>query len=72
MTDGAPIHTVVGGLHLWRADGQRLNATLDGLRRAGVDQLVVGHCTGAGAEEALQVAWGDDFRELTTGMKFTL
>lgn len=49
LTGGAPIHTVVGGMHLLNADERRLAETFAGLRRLGVQRFGPNHCTGAAA-----------------------
>lgn len=42
----APVHAVVGGLHLLEADPSRLDWTGDELRERGLKYLVGAHCTG--------------------------
>lgn len=43
---GQPVATVIGGLHLYKAGPERIEPTIERLDRAGVERLVVGHCTG--------------------------
>jgi 7,8-dihydropterin-6-yl-methyl-4-(beta-D-ribofuranosyl)aminobenzene 5'-phosphate synthase len=42
----APIHAVMGGLHLFNATDEMLGWTADRLRSIGVEHLMAGHCTG--------------------------
>ncbi len=49
LTAGAPIHAVVGGMHLERASERRLDETFAALRRLGVQRFGPNHCTGMGA-----------------------
>jgi 7,8-dihydropterin-6-yl-methyl-4-(beta-D-ribofuranosyl)aminobenzene 5'-phosphate synthase len=42
----APIHAIVGGLHLFALDDERLNWTADQLKAAGLGNLLGAHCTG--------------------------
>ena len=46
LTHGAPLHTVVGGMHLLNADERRLTETFAALRRLGVQRFGPNHCTG--------------------------
>lgn len=49
LTGGAPVHAVLGGMHLERADARRLDETFAALRRLGVARFGPNHCTGIGA-----------------------
>ena len=42
----APIHAVVGGLHLYALDDERLGWTADQLKASGLENLLGAHCTG--------------------------
>ena len=44
--DDAPIHALMGGLHLFNASDEMLGWTADRLREIGVEHLMAGHCTG--------------------------
>lgn len=44
--DDAPIHALMGGLHLFNASDEVLGWTADRLREIGVAHLMAGHCTG--------------------------
>jgi 7,8-dihydropterin-6-yl-methyl-4-(beta-D-ribofuranosyl)aminobenzene 5'-phosphate synthase len=53
LTDDAPIYAVMGGLHLVQASEERLERTIQELRRLGVQRLGPAHCTGDRATAAL-------------------
>jgi 7,8-dihydropterin-6-yl-methyl-4-(beta-D-ribofuranosyl)aminobenzene 5'-phosphate synthase len=42
----APLHAVVGGLHLFPLDDERLDWTADRLKEDGLQNLIGAHCTG--------------------------
>ena len=42
----APIHALMGGLHLFAASDETLGWTADKLREIGIQHLMAGHCTG--------------------------
>jgi 7,8-dihydropterin-6-yl-methyl-4-(beta-D-ribofuranosyl)aminobenzene 5'-phosphate synthase len=44
--EDAPIHALMGGLHLYAASDETLGWTADLLRKIGVQHLMAGHCTG--------------------------
>lgn len=44
--EDAPIHALMGGLHLFNATDEMLGWTADRLREIGVEHLMAGHCTG--------------------------
>ncbi len=46
LTENRPIHTVIGGMHLLHADENRMNRTIEELRRLNVQRLMPCHCTG--------------------------
>ncbi len=49
LTHGAPLYTVVGGMHLERASERRMTETFAALRRLGVQRFGPNHCTGLAA-----------------------
>ncbi len=55
LTDGKPIHTVMGGIHLLWATEERIKKTIEAFRKFGIQRISTAHCTGAGATAAL---WG--------------
>lgn len=53
LTQGRPVHAVIGGMHLCPASESRLAWTLDRLRSFDLGRLVPLHCTGPKASAAL-------------------
>ena len=49
LTDGRPIHAVMGGTHLITASRDRICKTIDALGRMGIERLGPAHCTGLAA-----------------------
>ena len=49
----APVVSIVGGFHLWRASNQVLSQTADWLESAGLELMMGGHCTGIAAAETI-------------------
>ena len=46
LTDGRPIHSILGGLHLRAASPERMEKTVAAFRRWDIQQFAPGHCTG--------------------------
>ncbi len=46
LTGGAPIHTVIGGMHLLSASSARIRDTIEALKSIRVRRLIPLHCTG--------------------------
>jgi 7,8-dihydropterin-6-yl-methyl-4-(beta-D-ribofuranosyl)aminobenzene 5'-phosphate synthase len=46
LTGGRPIYAVLGGMHLLAASADRMERTIDALRRWNVQKFAPGHCTG--------------------------
>jgi 7,8-dihydropterin-6-yl-methyl-4-(beta-D-ribofuranosyl)aminobenzene 5'-phosphate synthase len=55
----APLHAVMGGLHLSGANEEIIPQTVAALAEFGLAQMAVGHCTGWRAMSALSAAFGD-------------
>ena len=49
MAGGAPVHAVIGGLHLFGASDEQLAWTASRLKEAGTAELLGAHCTGVEA-----------------------
>jgi 7,8-dihydropterin-6-yl-methyl-4-(beta-D-ribofuranosyl)aminobenzene 5'-phosphate synthase len=58
ITNGAPIHAVLGGFHLLKATDDHLEWTGSKMREFGVDHLIGAHCTGINAVTGLRDAGG--------------
>ncbi len=63
----APVHAVVGGLHLFPADETSLDWTAGRLKAMGVGHLLGAHCTGVEAVYSLRPKLGLDRRTCVVG-----
>ncbi len=72
LTDDRPIHAVIGGMHLVNASPERIDRTIEAIRKLGVDCLAPGHCTGMTATLNLWQAFPDRCRHcsVATTMEF--
>jgi len=57
LTENRRIHTIMGGVHLVSASRERLEQTAEALRKTGVAQLALAHCTGQAGKAALEKAF---------------
>lgn len=69
LTDGMPIHALIGGLHLLRASESRLAFTARGLERFEIAYLAPIHCTGLAATCFLRSHFPSQFRESPAGTR---
>jgi 7,8-dihydropterin-6-yl-methyl-4-(beta-D-ribofuranosyl)aminobenzene 5'-phosphate synthase len=63
----APIHAIVGGLHLYALNDERLNWTADQLKANGLANLVGAHCTGIEAVYRIRQRAGLDRKTAVVG-----
>ncbi|HYU40944.1 MAG TPA: MBL fold metallo-hydrolase [Vicinamibacteria bacterium] len=63
----APVHAIVGGLHLYALDDERLNWTADQLEAAGLENLMGAHCTGLEAVYRIRQRAGLDRKTAVVG-----
>ncbi|NIQ98222.1 MAG: MBL fold metallo-hydrolase [Desulfuromonadales bacterium] len=56
-----PIHTIVGGTHLVKADDEQVEATLEALESFEFKRLGVAHCTGLEKAARMQQRFGNRF-----------
>ena len=49
----APIYSIMGGFHLWKAENSTLDETARWLQKAGLAMMMGGHCTGIAAAETI-------------------
>jgi len=49
LTGNRPVHTVIGGMHLLHAGPERMDKTVNELRRLDVQRFLACHCTGMAA-----------------------
>jgi len=66
-----PIHTIVGGIHLFRASEVQLELTIAELKSLGIQRLGGSHCTGMPAAARLAEEFGQDFFFNNTGTRIT-
>jgi len=71
LTGRRQVHAVLGGMHLGRARGERLEATADALKRYGVKVLAPAHCTGIRAVTYLRTELPDQCVDCSVGSSFT-
>ena len=57
LTNGKPIHTVIGGMHLLTASRDRMDRTIAALRHLEVQRVGPAHCTGLAATAELWSAF---------------
>ncbi len=62
------IVAVIGGLHLFNASSERLNATIENLRAFGIERIAPCHCTGFEATASLQNCFGSRVSPLQAGL----
>jgi len=67
ITDGEPIHAVLGGFHLMNATDEHLKWTGAKMREFGVEHLVGTHCTGINAVTRLREAGNYDRETAVVG-----
>ena len=63
---------VIGGLHLISASEDVIKKTISDLRRLGVEEVHVGHCTGLKAEAMMASEFGDGFAKIYSGYKVVI
>jgi len=66
------IHTVIGGIHLFRASESQLEQTVRDLKGMGIKKLGVSHCAGFYASARLAQEFGDTFFLNNAGTCLTL
>ena len=71
LTEGRPIHAVLGGMHLLNASPQRMERTVAELHLQDIGRLVPCHCTGAAAVARLWREWPDRCQACPTGTVLT-
>ena len=57
LTNGSPIHSVIGGMHLGAASRARMLCTIDALKSLDIQRLAPAHCTGLKATTQLWSAF---------------
>lgn len=69
---GTPVWAVVGGFHLLEADAKRIKRSVEHLKSLNPREVIAGHCTGFDALCSLRRAFGESFRRLSVGARFSL
>jgi 7,8-dihydropterin-6-yl-methyl-4-(beta-D-ribofuranosyl)aminobenzene 5'-phosphate synthase len=72
LTHGRPIYAVLGGWHLLQATPERVEATIEGLIRHGVQRVGTAHCTGMRAAALLWSRLPEHCFECAVGSVFGL
>jgi len=67
LTGKNKIYAIMGGLHLIYADKEKLNKISNCIRDFGIEKMIVGHCTGFSATNALVNEFGDRVTPNTVG-----
>ena len=65
------IYAVMGGLHLVKTTGEKLDTIMHALQEFGLEKIVVGHCTGHHAIRALYARFADKVVINTVGHTIT-
>jgi 7,8-dihydropterin-6-yl-methyl-4-(beta-D-ribofuranosyl)aminobenzene 5'-phosphate synthase len=58
---GMPVHAVLGGFHMGGASPSTIDATAEGLRKAGVRHVAPCHCSGSTTRELMKKAFGNAY-----------
>lgn len=66
------IHTVLAGMHLYKADASHIQSTLSQLKKFDIQTLIPMHCTGLAAICAMQRAFGDKCVPLCAGQSLEI
>ena len=69
---GIEIHTVIGGLHLMRTPGEKIDQISDALKKMGVKQICPTHCTGDKSIALLKEAFGEGYISGGTGKEIII
>ena len=67
ITGNSRVHAVMGGFHLWSADNNRIQATVDELEKLDLKFVAPCHCTGKKAIKKIAEAYGDRYYPLRMG-----
>jgi 7,8-dihydropterin-6-yl-methyl-4-(beta-D-ribofuranosyl)aminobenzene 5'-phosphate synthase len=71
LTGNRPVSVVIGGMHLVQATAQRVQWTIEELRRLRIAQIAPAHCTGSVAVEKLQRSFQNRCIPCHVGTTFT-
>jgi 7,8-dihydropterin-6-yl-methyl-4-(beta-D-ribofuranosyl)aminobenzene 5'-phosphate synthase len=71
LTNGRPIHTVLGGMHLLTAGPERMAKTIEAFRRLKIQRIAPAHCTGTSAVAQMLAAFPDRCSTCDVGTRMT-
>jgi len=69
LTGEKHIYAVLGGMHLLHASSERIDRTIEAIKKYDVQELGLAHCTGDNAMERLKNAFPEQSFECQAGMK---
>jgi len=72
LTGKELVYAAIGGTHLFRASGERIEKTIADLKEMGIQKLGVSHCTGFLASSRLASQFEDAFFLNNAGSRLTL
>ena len=72
LAGGEPIHTIIGGMHLYLSPQERIEKTASELKGLGLQRLGVSHCTGFNASMVLARELGEVFSLNNAGTQYML
>ena len=72
LFNGQRIYALLGGIHLMKANDERIERTIQALVGLGVQMVGTSHCTGRKTEVALANAFGESFFFNNAGACFTV
>jgi len=72
LTGIKPIHTLLGGCHLFGASEQRIQSTIAALKELDVQRLGLSHCTGLPAAGIMAQEFGEKFLYNNAGTSISL
>lgn len=65
---GRKIHSLIGGLHLYKLTDDEIRTIAAAIRESGIQQVCTGHCTGDRGYQVLREELGDIVCQIQTGM----
>lgn len=64
---GKEVYALVGGLHLFRSNDEKVIEMAERLKKTGIKRIYTGHCTGERAFQLLENRLGDILRPISSG-----
>lgn len=66
------VYALIGGLHLMNADRERMEKTIEAIRKFNPAIVCAGHCTGLESASFIKQALGGTFQFMSVGQRFEL